>query len=558
MPLVEIPSVFDGRPHRDFTHFGAACPQPGATKPAWFAPQGGNLPDDALLEFDEFTCLTLSISVPEPQLAAPTSKALPVMVYIHGGAAQDGCGHVDGVHNNAPLTALSHSISLPVVVVNIGYRLNWLGSLVCQDLLSEHTSNPTSIHGPFNLTIQDQRNAFAWIHKFIGGFGGDATNITAFGESAGSIFALYHIMGSEQRMFDRAILQSGLVIGDLPMAAKEAEYQALLKHFEINGETYEARLDQLRQIDAATLVEFPGTHVMPFVGETPGVKREHSLFTRGVPTFLKQFELAPTNAWLGDIMIGDDLWEGQTILEILKRAQPAAFVDTVSSLFGKGVAQELLEAYDIPISGEIDSNRFLLQLSYFIGDLLFSAPIHRLANILADTGASGVKRKIYRYSIALSNPFAGSTHSFAPGHHFIEILYLFLTLLDRYPTRRGRWLERQARETARRWITFAHGQAPWDEYRVPAGSSDASGAKIAIADDIHGWTTRTLAEDEEISKSDPWGERRYAAWRALERATESLRAGASDDAYAALLNGVRLQILKVVSTPVPVPVPGSG
>lgn len=558
VPLTEIPSTFDHRPHRDFTHFGAACPQPGATKPAWFAPQGGKLPDDVLLEFDEFTCLTVSISVPESQLSLPTTKALPVMVYIHGGAAQDGCGHVDGVHNNAPLTAFSHSISLPVVVVNIGYRLNWLGSLVCQDLLDEHTSNPTSSHGPFNLTIQDQRNAFAWIHEFIGGFGGDASNITAFGESAGSIFTLYHIIGSEQRMFDRAILQSGLVIGDLPFNIKQAEYRTLLEHFNINGDTAQERLEQLRQVDAAALAEFPGTHTMPFVGEIPGVKREDSLFTRGSPTYSSQFKLTLTNTWLGDMMIGDDLWEGQTILEILKRAQPKAFVETISSLFGKDVATELLQAYEIPISGDIDSNRFLLQLSFFIGDLLISAPIHKLANILAKVAAPGPeaagakKRKVYRYSIAFSNPFVGSTHSFAPGHHFIEILYLFLTLLDRYPTRRGKWLEQQARETARRWITFAYGQEPWDEYLISAGGTGASEAKIAIADDMHGWTTRTVSEDEEVSKNDPWGERRYGAWGALEKAFELLRAGtgSSDETYASLLNGVRLQILKMVSTPV--------
>ncbi|KEF56454.1 uncharacterized protein A1O9_08035 [Exophiala aquamarina CBS 119918] len=441
------------------------------------APQGGKLPDDEQLEFDEFTCLTVSISVPESQLSLPTTKALPAMVYIHGGAAQDGCGHVDGIHDNAPLTAFSHSIFLPVIVVNIGYRLNWVGSIVCQDLLDEHTSNPTSTHGPFNLTIQDQRNAFAWIHKFVGGLGGDVSNITAFGESTGSIFMLYHIIGSEQRMFDRAILSI------------RSGYQALLKHFNINGENGQERLEQLRHVDAAALAKFPGTHTMPFVGEVPGIKREDSLFTRGSPTYSSQFELIPTNKWLGDMMIGDDLWEGQTIFEMLKRAQPKALVEMVSSLFGNDVAQELLEAYEIPISGDIDSNRFLLQLSYFIGDVLFSVPIDKLAKILATAETSGIearRRKIYRYSIAFSNPFADSTRSFAPGHRFGEILYLFLTVLERYPARRGKWLEQQARGTARRWITFAYEQAPWDDHRISADGTDASEAKIAIADDLQG------------------------------------------------------------------------
>src|ERR1700744_5187612 len=51
IPQYSIPDSFDGRPHRDFTQFGAACPQVGATKPSWFAAYGGSLNDDLGLEF---------------------------------------------------------------------------------------------------------------------------------------------------------------------------------------------------------------------------------------------------------------------------------------------------------------------------------------------------------------------------------------------------------------------------------------------------------------------------------------------------------------------------
>jgi carboxylesterase type B len=37
-----------------------------------------------------------------------------------------------------------------------------------------------------NNGLKDQSNAFLWIRKFIGGFGGDPENITFVGESAGS------------------------------------------------------------------------------------------------------------------------------------------------------------------------------------------------------------------------------------------------------------------------------------------------------------------------------------------------------------------------------------
>ena len=118
---------------------------------------------------------------------------------------------------------------MQVVTVNIGYRLNWLGSLVCQDMLDEYqqlqSSDPVIVspHGPFNLLIQDQRNPFAWIPKYIAGFGGDPNNITAFGESTGSILLIYHIYGSDTRLFNRAILQSGVIMGHSSFEMKEAE-----------------------------------------------------------------------------------------------------------------------------------------------------------------------------------------------------------------------------------------------------------------------------------------------------------------------------------------------
>jgi carboxylesterase type B len=115
-------------------------------------------------------------------------------------------------------------------------------------------------------------------------FGGDTSSVTAVAESAGSIFFTYHIFGSSTRLFDRAILQSGLIFGDLPSAVKEGEYQALLKHFKIDGTTAVERLEALRRIDGEELAQYPRAHLFPYVGATPSVATEDSLFTRGIPT----------------------------------------------------------------------------------------------------------------------------------------------------------------------------------------------------------------------------------------------------------------------------------
>lgn len=95
VPLADIPESFDDRPPRDYTSFGTACPQLGARHPAWSSPYGGALEDDIGMVFEENTCLTMTISVPQAHLEQGDAKSsLPVMVYVHGGGASDGVAHV--------------------------------------------------------------------------------------------------------------------------------------------------------------------------------------------------------------------------------------------------------------------------------------------------------------------------------------------------------------------------------------------------------------------------------------------------------------------------------
>ena len=200
----------------------------------------------------------------------------------------------------------------------------------------------------------------------------------------------------------------------------------------------------------------------------------------------------------------------------------------------------------------MDGNLFWANLTFLIGDLLLSQPIHRLANHLALESATNPsqKRKIYRYSFGLTNPIAGSDHSFVTGHHFVEILFLFLTLLGRYPRHREGWLAAQAKETARKWILFANGKEPWDEYIVSQPLQTAS-AKIAICDDLRGWHVKTIAEDEQQSQTDPWGRRRYDGWEAIEEAYLSLQIngaeGTDEEAWARDLDAFRLGLLGSLS-----------
>ncbi|MBP6729758.1 MAG: carboxylesterase family protein, partial [Microthrixaceae bacterium] len=141
-------------------------------------------------------CLTLNVWTP----AAPSSAALPVMVFLHGGAFVGGSGgqiNYDGQR-------LSESGR--VIVVTINYRLGPLGFLSHPALAAEDPAHATS--GMYGL--EDQTAALAWVKANAAAFGGDPGNVTIFGESAGGISACLHlVMPASAGLFDRAIIESG-------------------------------------------------------------------------------------------------------------------------------------------------------------------------------------------------------------------------------------------------------------------------------------------------------------------------------------------------------------
>ena len=103
-------------------------------------------------------CLYLNVYAPAD---ATVSSKLPVLYWIHGGAYLNGAGSI-GWYDGARLAARGH------VVVTINYRLGALGFM-----------------GEGNWGTLDQICGLQWVSRHIAEFGGDADNVTVFGESAG-------------------------------------------------------------------------------------------------------------------------------------------------------------------------------------------------------------------------------------------------------------------------------------------------------------------------------------------------------------------------------------
>lgn len=128
-------------------------------------------------------CLNLNIWSPDLGAAR-----LPVMVWIHGGAFEYGSG---ASYNGSKFARDG------IVCVTINYRVGIDGFLYLGD-------------GNANLGLLDQIAALEWVRDNITAFGGDSSNVTIFGESAGAMsVGTLLSMPRAEGLFRRAIAQSG-------------------------------------------------------------------------------------------------------------------------------------------------------------------------------------------------------------------------------------------------------------------------------------------------------------------------------------------------------------
>jgi para-nitrobenzyl esterase len=141
-------------------------------------------------------CLTLNIWTPDP--SEHLAEALPVMVWIHGGAFINGSGAIPW-YDGSSLAARGD-----VVVVTTNYRLGVFGYLELAEFGGEQYGSSG------NVGLLDQIAALLWVQENVAAFGGDPSRVCVVGESAGamSIGTLLSTPAAEG-LFQRAILQSG-------------------------------------------------------------------------------------------------------------------------------------------------------------------------------------------------------------------------------------------------------------------------------------------------------------------------------------------------------------
>ena len=140
-------------------------------------------------------CLYLDIFLPKMNFR---DKNLPVMFWIHGG------GNTSGLKDLYDFSKMASKHD--VIVVRINYRLGpfgWFTHPSIQDY--QDGDDQTSNFGTLDIVM-----ALKWVKNNINSFGGDSSNVTIFGESAGGHNVLSLLVSHKAKgLFHKAISMSG-------------------------------------------------------------------------------------------------------------------------------------------------------------------------------------------------------------------------------------------------------------------------------------------------------------------------------------------------------------
>ena len=245
---------------------------------------------------------------------------LPVLVYVHGGSLQTG----------QPWYADYSGEGLArkgAVVVNFGYRLGIFGFFADPALAEESPNGTTGNYG-----LLDQIMLLKWVQENIAAFGGDPTNVTLAGESAGSacVSALC-TSPLAKGLFRRVLAESSTVTAAQPahsFRTLEEAYQA--------GEDTKKRLgvsslSELRALSAEAIVsELASHHHMTVDGyvlpETP-----YASYARGVHNEEAQFHGYNLDESAPFILFSQASMKDYE--SKVRAAFPAPFADEVLALF---------------------------------------------------------------------------------------------------------------------------------------------------------------------------------------------------------------------------------
>jgi para-nitrobenzyl esterase len=391
-------------------------------------------------------CLYLAIWTP----AKTAADRLPVMVWFYGGGFFSGSGD-EPRYDGERLAAKG------VVVVNVNYRLGLIGFLAHPELTKESDRNASGNYG-----LLDQVAGLEWVRKNIAAFGGDANNVTIFGESAGS-FSVSALMASPltKELIHKAIGESGAFF---PAGGASPLSLASLPDSEQRGEKFATAagaqsLAELRAKPAAELRKAAGKNSMQFGPILDGYMLPadpYKVYTEG-----QQAKVPLLAGWNRDEV---------RFMPMMGKSKPTAeaFPKQLQEQFGAR-ASEALKLYPAGSDEEAKASAGDLASDNFI-----SYSTWKWIDVHSRTSGKPVYRYIFN-QVAPYRPPSDMKPEVRGAAHATEIEYVF----DSLDLSKAAWLpedRKLADQMASYWTNFAKNGNPngpglpkWPQYEEQAG-----------------------------------------------------------------------------------------
>ncbi|RHZ55824.1 putative carboxylesterase [Aspergillus thermomutatus] len=431
----------------DTTKYGPISPQPPDNSREFRQHLFAGAPA-ANLKQSEFDCLRLNIYT--PQVVISSGEKVPVLVWIHGGgwAIENGNADFSGDF------LVRHSVEnkKPIVFVSINYRLGLLGFLSSSEL-SEEADRYGEV-GWANQGLHDQRLALQWVRNYIHLFGGDGSNVTIAGESAGAWSVLAHLR-SDQPLCQRAIIQSAPSWTMILPEEAQLKFNKLLQCAGVpQGATADEKIAALRSVSAEQLIAWNDLLMSPiwdpkwFVG--------HSSPTSPLDS------AQPFPSWVQGIVVGT-MRDELSIFGLERFWQTKAMVKSslnhsLSLPSDPDFSTEVLNEYGILEAGsDTEALRGFIRVAT---DACFSRLPYNLAR--ACNSPDSPSLYVYRFDQVDeegNSPLRGNAF------HVLDNTYLC-----RYPAVAGPAAPPSCQATAdafsRMILCHTYGEAPWESYNI--------------------------------------------------------------------------------------------
>jgi para-nitrobenzyl esterase len=425
-------------------------------------------PPDRLAESED--CLTLNVFT----RGLDDGGKRPVMVWYHGG------GFGFGSSNMARLDGSNLAALYDVVVVTVNQRLNILGHLHLADLGGEAFAQSG------NAGTLDMVAALQWVKENAQRFGGDAGNVTIFGQSGGGGKVSTLLATPAARgLFHRAIVMSGAAVRLTTRERAGQLAEAVLKHLGLAR----TQLGELQTMPFAQLIAAIG----------PAKKMV------GVPAqpLLDRYDFGPVVD--GKVLPGQPFDPAATefsadipVLVGNVKDEMAIYLASNDKVWDRVLTEDEMRAAIEPAAGGSIDRVIELYRTLFPG----ASPADRLIStltdshfrirslLLAERKAAQGRAPVWLYSFDWETPVFGGK---LKAYHALDVPFVFNTIDAVGATDRGPVAHELSRRMSATWAAFARNGKPdnpaiphWPAYTLAERSTLIFDRNVRVAKDYGG------------------------------------------------------------------------